>query len=127
MTSTTKLAATAIAAAVAMTLGAATAHASPNENLTISNEAPAEAQTAFAAWVDGENLRRRNREKCFGIALSGENDCAAGAGTSCQGTSTIDYQGNAWTYAPKGSCAFIGTPEGQASVDELDRNLPDGA
>lgn len=127
MTSTTKIAASAIAAAVAMTLGAGAALAGPNENLTISSEAPAEAQAEFAAWVAGGDLGRRNREKCFGIALSGENDCAAGAGTSCQGTSTVDYQGNAWTYAPKGSCAFIGTPDGEASVEELDRNLPDGA
>lgn len=37
--------------------------------------------------------------KCYGIALAGKNDCAAGPGTSCAGTSTVDYQGNAWTYA----------------------------
>ena len=45
------------------------------------------------------------KEKCFGIALKGQNDCAAGAGTSCAGTSKIDYQGNAWKYTPAGTCA----------------------
>ncbi|MDZ4307721.1 DUF2282 domain-containing protein, partial [Allopontixanthobacter sp.] len=28
------------------------------------------------------------KEKCFGVALKGKNDCAAGPGTSCAGTST---------------------------------------
>jgi uncharacterized membrane protein len=43
-------------------------------------------------------------EKCYGVAKAGANDCAAGPGTSCQGTSTIDGQGNAWMYVPKGTC-----------------------
>lgn len=48
------------------------------------------------------------KEKCFGISLAGKNDCAAGPGTSCAGTSTIDYQGNAWTYTNKGTCIAKG-------------------
>ncbi len=44
------------------------------------------------------------KEKCYGIALAGKNDCAAGPGTSCAGTSTADYQGNAWKYVDKDSC-----------------------
>ena len=44
-------------------------------------------------------------EKCFGIALKGKNDCAAGAGTTCAGTSRLDYQGNAWKLVPAGTCA----------------------
>lgn len=48
------------------------------------------------------------KEKCFGIALKGKNDCAAGPGTSCAGTSTTDYQGNAWKYVAKGSCEKLG-------------------
>ena len=43
-------------------------------------------------------------EKCFGVALKGKNDCAAGAGTTCAGTSKTDYQANAWKLVPKGSC-----------------------
>ena len=45
-----------------------------------------------------------DKEKCFGVALKGKNDCAAGAGTTCAGTSRIDFQGNAWSFVPKGSC-----------------------
>lgn len=48
------------------------------------------------------------KEKCFGVALKGKNDCAAGPGTSCAGTSTANYQGNAWKYVAKGSCTDMG-------------------
>ena len=44
-------------------------------------------------------------EKCFGVAMAGQNDCAAGPGTTCQGTSTVDYQGNAWKFVDGGTCA----------------------
>jgi uncharacterized membrane protein len=40
------------------------------------------------------------KEKCYGVSMKGKNDCKAGAGTSCAGTSTKDYQGNAWTWCP---------------------------
>jgi len=48
------------------------------------------------------------KEKCFGIALKGKNDCAAGPGTSCAGTSTVDYQGNSWKFVDAGTCAQMG-------------------
>lgn len=57
-----------------------------------------------------------NKEKCYGISLAGKNDCAAGAGTSCAGTSKRDYQGNAWKYVAKGTCAKIKTPKGHGSL-----------
>ena len=45
-----------------------------------------------------------DKEKCYGVALKGKNDCKAGAGTSCAGTSKMDHQGNAWSMVPKGTC-----------------------
>ena len=45
-----------------------------------------------------------DKDKCFGVSLKGKNDCAAGAGTTCAGTSKVDFQGNAWKLVPKGSC-----------------------
>jgi uncharacterized membrane protein len=45
-----------------------------------------------------------DKEKCFGVALKGKNDCAAGSGTTCAGTSKVDFQGNAWSLVAKGSC-----------------------
>ncbi len=47
-------------------------------------------------------------EKCYGVALKGKNDCAAGPGTSCAGTSTVNYQGNAWKHVAKGTCIKMG-------------------
>lgn len=99
------------------------AYAKPNAQLTLTENAPAEIATSVAAWQAGERLAGR-KDKCYGIALAAENDCKAGKGTSCEGSSTVDFQGNAWTYAPKGSCEFIVTPEGAASKAPLDRNNP---
>jgi uncharacterized membrane protein len=55
-------------------------------------------------------------DKCYGISLAGKNDCKAGAGTSCAGTSRISYQGDAWKYVAKGTCASIKTPKGKGSL-----------
>ena len=99
------------------------AAAKPNAQLTIAKDAPEAVKTAFAQWIKGESPSGR-KDKCYGVALAGENDCAAGAGTSCEGTSTVDFQGNAWTHSPKGSCEFIVTPEGSGSRSALDRNTP---
>ena len=55
-------------------------------------------------------------EPCFGAALKGKNDCYAGAGTTCAGTSTADYQGNAFKLVPKGTCTKISTPNGPGSL-----------
>ena len=55
-------------------------------------------------------------EPCFGVALRGKNDCYAGAGTTCAGTSTANYQGNAFKLVPAGTCAKISTPNGLGSL-----------
>jgi uncharacterized membrane protein len=55
-------------------------------------------------------------EKCYGVALKGHNDCYAGAGTTCAGTSTVDYQGNAFKLEPKGTCTTMNTPKGAGSL-----------
>ena len=57
------------------------------------------AFTAFPAAAQSAD-----KEKCFGVAMKGKNDCKAGAGTTCSGTSKADFQGNAWSLVPKGSC-----------------------
>ena len=58
------------------------------------------------------------KDKCYGIALKGQNDCKAGAGTTCAGTSKVDYQGNSWKYVAKGTCESIGTPNGHGTLTE---------
>jgi uncharacterized membrane protein len=69
-------------------------------------------------------------EKCFGVSLAGANDCAAGAGTTCAGTSVVDYQGNAWALVPAGTCLTMEVPaaaDGAARMGALEaqeRDLP---
>jgi uncharacterized membrane protein len=66
-----------------------------------------------------------DKEKCYGVSLAGKNECKAGAGTTCAGTSKVDYQGNAWTLVPKGSCTTMKVPGGRSgSLTELARDLP---
>ena len=49
----------------------------------------ATALTAFAATaaIAGPAKPQPTKDKCYGISLAGKNDCAAGAGTTCAGTS----------------------------------------
>ncbi|HSK38183.1 MAG TPA: DUF2282 domain-containing protein [Arenibaculum sp.] len=64
-------------------------------------------------------------EKCYGVALAGQNDCAAGPGTTCAGTSQIDYQGNAWKLVPQGTCTSMELPgDRMGSLEALERDLP---
>ena len=65
---------------------------------------------AFAATVatTAAHADAPKQEKCFGVAVAGKNDCKAGAGTSCAGTSTVNYQGNAWKYVKAGTCTAMG-------------------
>jgi uncharacterized membrane protein len=63
-----------------------------------------------------------DKEKCFGVALKGKNDCSAGPGTTCAGTSKTDYQSNAWTLVPKGTCEKTvskSSPTGYGQLQEF--------
>ncbi|MFZ5720550.1 MAG: DUF2282 domain-containing protein [Pseudomonadota bacterium] len=73
------------------------------------------AATAAAA-ADKAPADKSKMEKCYGVALAGQNDCAAGPGTTCAGTSKVDYQGNAWKLVAKGTCVSIKTPKGMGSL-----------
>jgi uncharacterized membrane protein len=68
----------------------------------------AAALAAAATLASAPAAAQSTKEKCFGISLKGKNDCAAGPGTSCAGTSAKDYQGNAWKYVAKGTCLKAG-------------------
>lgn len=58
-------------------------------------------------------------EKCYGVSKAGENDCAAGEGTSCAGTSKQDYQANAWSKVEAGTCESLGgTLEAGEGINE---------
>ncbi len=78
---------------------------------------------ALPAAADGHT------EKCYGVSLAGENDCAAGPGTTCAGSSTVDYQGNAWSVVPAGTCTTMELPamdDGTArmgGLEKVDRDM----
>lgn len=80
-----------------------------NQKLAI---AIAAAVTMAGVTAHAGGMKKDAMEKCYGVALAGENDCAAGPGTSCAGTSTKDYQGNAWKMVPTGTCTDMETPAG---------------
>ena len=94
-----------------------------NTLMIASAVATAVAGVATTAAAEGD-------EKCYGVALAGENDCAAGPGTTCAGTSTVDYQGNAWKLVPSGTCESMEVPaaaDGSArmgSLEALERDIP---
>ena len=90
------------ASALALVAGAGIAHAQTSGHAGNQSTAPA-------------------MEKCYGVALAGKNDCAAGPGTSCAGTSVRDYQGNAWKLVPAGTCTSIRTPAGNGSLTPVSR------
>lgn len=96
-------------------------------NSTTLAAAVAAALTLAGSAVQAQNA---DMEKCYGISLAGQNDCAAGEGTTCAGTSTVDYQGNAWTFVPTGTCLTTEVPAGadgmarMASLEALERDLP---
>jgi uncharacterized membrane protein len=71
------------------------------------------ASAAPPTKAEGDAAVAAHKEKCFGVALKGQNDCAAGPGTTCQGTSTTDFQGNSWKFVQAGTCANIEVPGGK--------------
>jgi uncharacterized membrane protein len=71
---------------------------------------------AAGANFAAESGVNAGQEKCYGVSLAGQNDCAAGSGTSCAGSAKKDYQANAWRLVPSGTCTAIVTPSGTGSL-----------
>ncbi|MBP6645395.1 MAG: DUF2282 domain-containing protein [Burkholderiaceae bacterium] len=80
-----------------------TSPSTPSRYTTVAGLALA-MSAALAIAATPAVAQAADTEKCFGVSLKGKNDCAAGPGTTCAGTSKVDYQGNAWTLVPKGTC-----------------------
>ena len=77
------------------------------------------AAPALAGSHGGAMKAEMDKEKCYGVAMKGKNDCKAGAGTSCAGTSKVDYQGNAWNMVPKGTCEKTASPTSPTGMGQL--------
>lgn len=85
----------------------------------------ASAVAAAMTTVASMKANAADQEKCFGVAMAGKNDCAAGAGTTCAGTSKVDYQGNSWKYVDKGTCMSMQVEGGRkGSLEPLTRDIP---
>ncbi|MEO9167816.1 MAG: DUF2282 domain-containing protein [Aestuariivirga sp.] len=104
-----RLIASVVAGAFAVALGSTTASA---EMMTKADMMKKQEMTK-------QEVAGGKMEKCFGVALKGHNDCFAGAGTTCAGTSTTDYQGNAFKLVAKGSCEAMTTPSGHGSLKPI--------
>ena len=101
----------------ALVVSALAASLAPLTVATLSAQEP--QPTAAQAKIRAkhtEMVKAGKVEPCFGTARKGHNDCYAGAGTTCAGTSTVDYQGNAFKLVPKGTCTTIETPKGAGSL-----------
>ena len=88
-------------------------------NATIAGSLAAALAMIAAPAFAGPKPPQPTKDKCYGIALKGDNDCAAGAGTTCAGTAATDYQGNSWKYVAKGTCETIKTPNGVGSLEPI--------
>jgi uncharacterized membrane protein len=87
-----------------------------NRTLTIAALAAGVLAAGTAVAQDKGASIKGEKEKCYGISMAGKNDCAAGPGTTCAGTSKTDYQSNAWKYVAKGTCTTMKTPSGMGSL-----------
>lgn len=87
----------------------------------ISAVALAGALAAALAAPAAQAQSAADKEKCFGIALAGDNDCAAGPGTTCAGTNKVDYNGHSWKLVAKGTCLSMETPYGPGSLEPIER------
>jgi uncharacterized membrane protein len=94
-----------------------------DKTLSITSLAIAGALTSALALVAATPsvAQEATKEKCYGVSLKGQNDCAAGAGTTCAATSKVDYQGNAWKLVAKGTCVSTSTPLGAGSLTPIKR------
>lgn len=86
------------------------------KNTSFAGIAAALAFATFASGAHAAAPAKQAMEKCYGVSLAAQNDCAAGPGTSCAASSKVDYQGDAWTLVEKGTCTSIKTPKGYGSL-----------
>ena len=91
-----------------------------NKKLTSASLAMAFGTAISLAALSGTAVAAEGAmEKCYGVALAGQNDCKAGPGTSCAGSSTKDYQGNAWSLVPEGTCVRVESPTSATGFGQL--------
>lgn len=97
--------------------------------------APALTAAALAAMLGSALLapaaqasdKPAAQEKCYGVSAAGKNDCAAGAGTSCAGTSKAHDQADAWKFVPAGTCTKTASKTSPTGYGQLAAFKPKSA
>ena len=73
-----------------------------NQRLILSSALASAVALGLVGQVSAEE---KGKEKCFGIAKAGQNDCANLSGShSCAGLSKADNGPEDWKYVAKGTC-----------------------
>lgn len=68
--------------------------------------------------VDAVDAASKKKEKCYGVALAGQNDCGNLAGThSCAGQATVDNDIGEWRLVPAGTCSDLGGHDRKAAKE----------
>lgn len=98
------------AAALSMLAGATASGAAPMMS---------KAQMMKKQAMTAKAVKSGKMEQCYGVALAGRNDCKAGPGTTCAGTSKVNYQGNAFKLVKAGTCTSVKTPKGHGSLTPI--------
>ena len=98
---------------------------SATKSMSAASIAGAMALALSGTAIPAQQAVADDMVKCYGVAKAGENDCKAGAGTTCAGTFTVDYQGNAWKLVPEGTCTSMDLPgDRTGSLTPLERDVP---
>lgn len=80
-----------------------------NKRQTMIAAALAGVCFASAANAQDAGTSKASKEKCYGVAKAGQNDCASSNGThSCAGQAKTDNAKEEWKYVPKGTCEKAG-------------------
>jgi len=75
--------------------------------------------SAIALGLAGPTAaQEKGKEKCYGVAKAGQNDCANLSGShSCAGQSKVDNDTGAWKYVAQGTCkSMSGLTEKEAKA-----------
>ncbi len=85
-----------------------------NQRLIISSALATVLSLGLAGQATAQD--KKGKEKCFGVAKAGQNDCANLAGThTCAGQAKADNDAGEWKYVAKGTCKSMkGTTEDEA-------------
>ena len=85
-----------------------------NQRLILSSALASALALGLVGQVAAQD---KGKEKCYGIAKAGQNDCANLSGThSCAGQTKEDMSPADWKYVAKGTCTTIKTPKGAGSL-----------